>query len=103
MDIAVMFEDVKGYKYFLLFVDVFSSKVFAVPLKSREINEILKALKVVFANFKAKIYEIQSDREPSFISKKCKDFFRQEQIVFRPKFGQNKAQLTLNYLNLAKK
>jgi len=91
MDIAVMFPD-KGtnFRYFLLLVDVFSSKVFTEPLKSREAPEVIDALKKILYDFKSPIYEIQADRESAFISKDCKEFLRQQKIVFRPKFGKNK-------------
>ena len=94
MDIAHMFEDKEtNFKYFLLLVDVFSSKVFAEPLKSRETPEIIKALRKIFADFGANIYEIQADRESAFLSKQCQDFFHQKKIIFRSKFGKNKASV----------
>ena len=93
MDIAVLFKTKDNYRYVLLLVDVFSSKVFTEPLKSRKIEEVLKALKKIVANFNSKIYEIQSDQEAAFLSKEFKAYFKNENIVFRPKFGKNKAAI----------
>jgi len=94
MDIAVMFKDEEsGYQYFLLLVDVFSSKVFTEPLKSRETSEVLKAFKKIISKFEAVIYELQADRESSFLSKVFQDFLKTKQIVFRPKYGKNKAAI----------
>jgi len=93
MDLAVMYPTKEGFKYFLILVDVFSSKIFTEPLKSKSIDELLSAVKSIVSNFKAKIYEIQSDQEPAFVSKRFKDFFKKEKIVFRPKYGKNKASV----------
>ena len=99
MDIAHMFEDENtGFKYFLLFVDVFSSKLFTVPLKSRETSDVINALKKIILNFKAKIYEVQADRESAWTSRECKNFFAREKIIFRPKFGKNKGTIRHNAL-----
>lgn len=94
MDIAFMFpEKDTNFRYFLLLVDVFSSKIFTVPLKSRETPEVIQAIRKIIKDFQAPIYEIQADRESAFISKECKKFFKEEQIVYRPKFGKNKAAI----------
>ncbi|MBM3937189.1 MAG: transposase family protein [Sphingomonadales bacterium] len=90
MDIAFMFLDKENFKYFLLLVDVYSSKVFTQPLKTRETQEVIAALKQIIRDFQSPIYEIQADQESAFISKECKQFLREEKIVFRPKFGKNK-------------
>jgi len=91
MDIAFMFQEKQTeYKYFLLLVDVFSSKVFTEPLKSRDNTDVLQALKKIVSAFKSQIYEIQADRESAFISRVSKEFFQKEKIVFRPKFGKHK-------------
>lgn len=93
MDIAVLFKTKDNYQYFLLLVDVLSSKVFTEPLKSRKTAEVLNALKKIVAKFKAKIYEIQSDQEPAFVSKEFKAYFKDNHIVFKTKFGKNKASI----------
>lgn len=94
MDIGFMFpEKDTNYRYFLLLVDVFSSKIFTVPLKSKETTEVIQAIKTIVDDFKAPIYEIQADRESAFISKQCKEFFKKEKIIYRPKFGKNKAAI----------
>lgn len=92
MDIAQMFEH-GGFKYFLLLVDVFSSKVFVKLLKTRETNEILTAFKSIQSSFGSQIYVIQADRESAFLSKTFKDYLKKESIVFRPKYGKNKAAI----------
>ncbi|MBM3938799.1 MAG: transposase family protein [Sphingomonadales bacterium] len=103
MDIAHMFKDKDtNFQYFLLFVDVFSSKTFTVPLKTRETDEVLEALKQIIADFKSSIYEIQSDRESAFLSKKCKKLFADERIIFKPKFGKNKAAIGYSYITFVR-
>jgi len=96
-----MFPDEKsGFKYFLLLVDVFSSKVFTVPLKTREAPEVIEALKIIIKKFKSQIYEIQADRESAFLSKECKKFLKDSKIIFKPKFGKNKAAIGFLFYDL---
>jgi len=102
MDIAVLFPDKNGFRYFLLLVDVFSTKVFTVPLKSRQVGDIISALKTIIQNFNSAIHEIQADREGAFISKEVKKFFVQQKIIFRPRFGKNKASYAENYIQIIK-
>lgn len=92
MDIAHLFED-DGYQYVLLLVDVFSSELFTKPLKTRETSEVLKAFQTIVKEFQATIYELQTDREASFLSKSFQDYCKKEKILFRPKFGKNKASI----------
>lgn len=102
MDIAFMFPDGE-YKYFLLLVDVFSSKVFTKALKSRETNEVKSALDKIIDEFQSQIYEIQSDKESAFISKVFKEYLQQKKIVFRLKSGKNKAAIAENYILILKR
>lgn len=94
MDIAHMFtEEGTKFKYFLLLVDVYSSKIFTEPLRTREASEIVKALNTINKKFNATIYVIQADKEAAFRSKQCKQFFQKAKILFRPKFGKHKGKL----------
>ena len=60
-DIAQMYT-YDNYKYFLLVVDAFSSKVFVRPLKSKNSLKVKDAFEDIFQEFKAKIYVLQTDR-----------------------------------------
>jgi len=92
VDLAEMFKDPKtGSKYFVLLIDVFSFKIFVEPLKDKNSETVAAALRSIFNEFKSTIYEIQSDRGSEFKGKACKDLFRQKHILFRFKFGKNKA------------
>ena len=53
-DIAYMFE-YETFKYFLLVIDCFSSKIFTIPLKSRDSSSVAIAFAEIFVEFKAKI------------------------------------------------
>jgi hypothetical protein len=52
----------ENYKYFLLLVDAFSSKVFIRPLKAKSGSVVKKAFEDIFKQFKAQIYVLQTDR-----------------------------------------
>ena len=45
-------------KYYLLVIDCFSSKIFTVPLKTKDSKTVAAAFEDIFKAFKAKIYEI---------------------------------------------
>ena len=60
-DLAQMF-DYEDYKYFLLVVDAFSSKVFVRPLKSKTSLVVKDAFEHIFQEFNAKIYKLETDR-----------------------------------------
>ena len=91
MDLAVMF-NYSGYIYFLLLIDCFSLKMFARPLKNKSSPTVSKALNEIFEEFGAPIHVLQSDRGKEFIG--CKKLFQEKNIVFRPKFGKNKASIS---------
>ena len=88
-DLAFMFE-IDGYRYFLLAIDCFSSKIFTVPLKSKDSKEVSNAFKEIFENFGSKIYEIETDQGKEFLGK-TKTLFTEKNILYRVKFGKNKA------------
>ncbi len=90
MDLAVMF-NYSNFVYFLLLIDCFSLKMFAKPLKSKSSASVSNALEEIFEEFGAPINVLQSDRGKEFIG--CKELFRKKKIVFRPKYGKNKASI----------
>ena len=100
-DIAYMF-DYSGYKYFLLAVDCYSSKVFTVPLKSKDSKVVADAFNQILSEFKGTIYEIQTDRGKEFLGP-CKKLFKENHILYQTKFGKNKANFAENYIRIVKK
>jgi hypothetical protein len=100
MDLAVMY-NYSGFVYFLLLIDCFSLKMFAKPLKSKSSPSVSKALQEIFEEFGAQIHVLQSDRGTEFIG--CKKLFREKKIVFRPKFGKNKASISEWAIHIVKK
>ena len=60
-DIAQMYS-YDNYKYFLLLVDAFSTKVFVRPLKSKNSLDVKNAFEDIFQEFRATIYVLETDR-----------------------------------------
>ena len=100
-DIAYMF-NYDNYKYFLLLIDCFSSKIFTVPLKSRDSQTVAKAFEEIFNEFKATIYELQTDRGKEFLGP-CKKLFKEKHILSTFKLGKNKANFAENGILLVKR
>ena len=100
-DIAYMFE-FNGFRYFLLVVDCFSSKVFTLPLANKDSKSVANAFGIIFEQFGAKIYEIQTDRGKEFFGP-CKVLFQQKQILYRTKLGKNKANFAEHSILIVKR
>lgn len=99
-DIAYMFE-FKEYKYFLVVIDCFSSKIYAEPLKNKSSIETLKTFESILKKFDfSVITKLETDQgtEFSLVKKYC----LKNNIVFKYKYGQNKARyLNVSYLFLS--
>jgi hypothetical protein len=100
-DIAYMY-DFNGFKYFLLLVDGFSSKIFVRPLKTKDSAIVAKALEDIFEEFNSQIYVFETDRGSEFKGP-CKALFKKWSIVYKVKFGANKAFMSENYIKIVKR
>lgn len=100
-DIAYMF-DFEGFKYFLLIVDCFSSRLFAKPLKNKDSKSVTIAFKDFFKQFKQKVYKIESDRGSEFKGS-TQELFRSKKIYYKSKFGKNKANYAERYIYFVKR
>ena len=68
----------KGYKYIFTNVDVFSKIAYAFPLKSKKIVDIKPCFEKIFEKNKPKF--IWSDKEPTFLSKEMRLFFKNNNV-----------------------
>jgi hypothetical protein len=101
-DLAQMFK-YDNFQYFLLVIDCFSSRIFVEPLKNKTSESVAKALQKIFKKFNTPIQEIQSDRGKEFLGQPCKTLFKDLKIVYRPKFGKNKANFAENAIGRVKR
>lgn len=88
-DIAYMF-DYESYKYFIVVIDCYSSKTYAEPLKSKTSQEVLIRFKSILKKFNCDVTKLETDQgtEFSFV----KTFCKANNILFKYKFGKNKAR-----------
>jgi len=101
-DIAHMF-DYDGYKYFLLVIDCYSSKLFVEPLKSKSAPVVAKALEKCIKRFKTTVYVLESDRGKEFLSKPFKEVCKNYNIYYKSKFNKNKSAYAERYIFLVKR
>lgn len=101
-DLAQMF-NFNGYIYFLLLIDCYSSKLFVKPLKNKKSETVTKALEEIIISFKSQIYVLESDRGSEFTARDTKNLFKKYNIVYKSKFGQNKAMFAERYIYLVKR
>jgi IS30 family transposase len=101
-DIAYMFKW-EEFQYFLLVIDCFSNKIFIEVLKSKSADDVATAFRKIFKEFGADITELQTDRGKEFLGKSCQELFKKEHIVYRSKFGKNKANFAENAIGRIKR
>jgi len=101
-DLAEMY-NYDGFKYFLLVVDCYSSKLFVKALKSKDSLVVGKALESIIKNFKAQIYKLESDRGREFVNKFVKSIYKKYKIFYKSKYGKNKAVYAERYIFLVKR
>lgn len=89
-DIAYMFQ-YENYKFFLVLIDAYSSKIYAKSLKTKTSEETFHAFEKLLNKFKfPQISKIETDqgKEFSLIKKYCVN----HNIIFKYKYGKNKAR-----------
>ena len=69
----------KGYKYLVVFIDLFSRYLWIQPLKTKTPDEMVQAMKKVFATT-PKPQTIRSDQGKEYTGKKIQDFFEKNGI-----------------------
>jgi hypothetical protein len=63
------------FKYILCCVDVFTRKAYAIPMKTKDILEVIKSIKLFFKQAYTTPYIITSDSDTTFLSKECQNLF----------------------------
>jgi len=92
----------EGYKYFLLLVDCYSSKLFVEPLKDKNSETVAKALQKIIKDFKAKIYKLETDRGSEFFGA-TKKVLNKHKIFYKSKFGKHKANFVERMIYVVKR
>jgi hypothetical protein len=100
-DIAQMY-NYNDFKYFLLLIDCFSSKIFVKCLKSKNSEEVAKAFSEIFKEFGSEIHVLETDRGKEFLGA-SKRLFKEKKIFYKQKFGKNKANFAENAIYIIKK
>src|SRR5207253_3023338 len=71
-----------GFKYLLIAIDVFSRYAYGVPKKSKSVENLVKGLKELFKQAKARPLFLEFDRGKEFLSQPVRDLFRKHEIKF---------------------
>lgn len=88
-DIAYMFE-YNDFKYFLLLIDCFTNQIYAVAIKDKSSNTVLNSFKELLNKLSYQITKLETDQGKEFAL--IKKYCLKNQIVFKYKFGRNKAR-----------
>ena len=71
----------KGYKYLLMFVDIFCKYAWVVPLKTKQGQELVKAFQTILASAR-KPSKLQTDQGTEFLNRVFQKFLRENKIEF---------------------
>jgi transposase InsO family protein len=71
---------IDGYNYILTGIDLFSKKVYAVPMKSKAEKDVIPAMKKLLKQV-GTVKSIRSDRGSEFVSAKFKQLLKDNNIV----------------------
>ena len=88
MDLCEM-KNFQGFRFILVLIDVFSKKMFAVPLKDKTLASVKNGFLNIYEQFSSPIYKIETDRERTFTSNK--KLFEDLNIYYNTKGQINKA------------
>ena len=99
-DLAYMFEH-DSYKYFAVTYDCFSGKVYAEPLKDKSSETVKKCLVTLINKFQTSITKFECDQGTEF--SKFKVYCKENGIIFKYKYGQNKANFAENIIQILKR
>ena len=71
----------KGFKYILACIDIFTRKLYCIPMKNKDNDEVKLALKLLFKE--AGVYPdvITSDNDATLLSNECQQLFIKDNII----------------------
>lgn len=99
-DLAYMFE-FEGYKYFVVVIDCYSGKVFAEAIKDKTSDTVKKVLLKLINLFEYPITKFECDQGTEY--SKFKQYCKENGIIFKYKYGSNKANFAENIIQILKR
>jgi len=99
-DLAYVFE-FKGYKYFVVVIDCYSGKVFAEAIKDKTSDTVKKVLIKLVNQFEYPIIKFKCDQGTEY--SKFKQYCKENEIIFKDKYGSNKANFAENIIQIIKR
>ena len=97
-----MFSENK-YRFFLLVIDCYSKRLYTQKLKTKSGPEVAKALRAAFEELGVQIHVFETDRGTEFKSAEAKRLYKEKKIVYKYKYGLNKASWAERYILIVKR
>ena len=69
-----------GYKYFVVFIDIFTRYLYTVPLKSLQGEEMVEAMKSTFSKARAKPLNMRTDKGSEYKNRYVKKFLKDSEV-----------------------
>ena len=79
----------EGFKYILIVSDVFSRKIWARPMKSKDAQTTAEAFKSILDEMGTKPVELSADKGQEFMGNAFQGLLGSQEIAFRPKMAPN--------------
>ena len=95
-----MFEH-NNFKYFVVAYDCYSGKVFAEPILDKTSETVKRSLIKLLNKFNTPITKFECDQGTEF--NKFKQYCKETNIIFKFKYGQNKAAFAENIIQILKR
>ena len=100
-DLAEMFA-FNGFKFILVVVDVFSRRIFARPMKSKEAKTVKKAFEAIFEENGTTPQKLETDRGTEFTNSTISNYFEEKNIYLKFKYGMHKGMYVRIYSSYSK-
>ncbi len=99
-DLGFMFEH-NNFKYFVVAIDCFSGKVFAEALRDKTSETVKQSLIRLLNKFGTHITKFECDQGTEY--SKFRQYCKENNILFKYKYGQNKASFAENIIQILKR
>ena len=94
-------KDNDGYKYFALFIDIFTRFVWTYPLKTLKGKEMVEAMTKIFLDAKSR--KLRTDRGSEFVNRDVKKFLRIQSVDHFTTTNETKANFAERAIKTIKK
>ena len=103
MDMATLAQFNDGISFIGIFIDIFSRKLYAIPMKDKSTSETLRALKQAMVQSESQPETLRSDAGKEFVGRQVKDYLADREIYQQIAKNEHKANYAERVIRTIKK